>query len=244
MRIFRVATAFWLLQAAFCLDFKARIVNVPEEALEIENLRSGRTRPIERNYQAKVDAKAVGLGPKYGEVHEFRVKKTYEFDVEGLSAGEYKLLVHSHDFNIRQGRFHISVNDSAVVVTEDSLGISGANSTKSWVVSEKEPLIIEAATIKQYEENPRNKLMEMVMQSPLGFIFKNRLYTILFFVCMGLMILPLLVQWINPELAEQFSELQKEAYEKRAERVAAEKRQGQLPTQPDKIMGKKQKRKL
>lgn len=223
MKISLVLGAVWLAQSAVCLGFKAQIVNVPEDALDLENFKAGKTLPIDRNYPSRVDVKVVGLGSKRDENHEFLVKKLYEFDVDELTAGEYELLVHSHDFHIRQTRFRVSVKDDEIVVSEDPLGVSSKNKTTNWTVSESKPLILEAQGIKVYEESPRNKLKEMVMQSPLGFIFRNKTYTILFFACMGLMITPTLVQWLNPGLADQFTEMQQEAYEKRAQRLRAEK---------------------
>lgn len=225
MKLYSVLAAAFAVQSAVALGFKAQFVNVPEEALELENVRAGKTLPIERNYQSRIDAQIVGLGSKQGEVHKYLVKKLYEFDVEGLTTGEYELLVHSHDFHIRRSRYRVTVNESEISVVDDFLGDEALNRTLAVSVSEKSPLLIEALTVKIFQESPRNKLKEMLMQSPFGFIFKNRAYTLIFLVCMGLMITPLLIQWFFPDLADKFDEMQKEANEKRSQRVQAEKQQ-------------------
>ncbi|PVH14224.1 uncharacterized protein CXQ87_002351 [Candidozyma duobushaemuli] len=224
MKLSSIFGAACVVQGIVGLGFKAQFVNVPEEKLELENRRVGKTLPIHRNYPSRIDAQIVGLGSKYGESHKYLVKKSYEFDVEDLAVGEYELLVHSHDFHIRKNRYRVSVGDNEISVLDDFYGIEEVNATSARVVSAESPLQIEASKIKVYDESPQNKLVEMLMQSPFGFIFRNRLYTILFVVCMGLMILPTAISWFFPDLADQFAEMQKEAYEKRAERAEAEKR--------------------
>lgn len=231
MKLSSIFGAVCVVQGIVALGFKAQLVNVPEEKLELENRRLGKTLPIHRNYPSRIDAQIVGLGSKYGESHKYLVKKLYEFDVEDLAVGEYELLVHSHDFHIRKNRYRVSVGENEISVLDDFYGIEEVNATSARVVSAESPLQIEAGRIKVYDESPQNKLVEMLMQSPFGFIFRNRLYTILFVVCMGLMILPTAIQWFFPDLADQFADMQKEAYEKRAQRVEAEKQQAEAQKQ-------------
>lgn len=231
MKLSSIFGAVCVVQGIVALGFKAQFVNVPEEKLELENRRLGKTLPIHRNYPSRIDAQIVGKGSKYGESHKYLVKKLYEFDVEDLAVGEYELLVHSHDFHIRKNRYRVSVGENEISVLDDFYGIEEVNATSARVVSAESPLQIEAGRIKVYDESPQNKLVEMLMQSPFGFIFRNRLYTILFVVCMGLMILPTAIQWFFPDLADQFADMQKEAYEKRAQRVEAEKQQAEAQKQ-------------
>lgn len=234
MKFSSIVGAVCVLQSIAALGFKAQFVNVPEEKLELENLRSGKNLPIHRNYPARIDAQIVGLGSKYGESHKYPVKKLYEFDVEDLAQGEYLLLVHSHDFNIRKNRFRVSVVESEILVIEDPLGVKDVNSTSARVVSAEKPLLIEALSVKVFEESQQNKLKEMVMQSPLGFIFRNRMYTIMFVVSLAIMILPTAIQFLFPDMADLFAEMQKEAYEKRVQMAEAEKQQAAEPQGPKK----------
>lgn len=197
--------------AAACgLGFTGKFVGVPEDALEIQN--SGAKSPVVNgiNYQSRIDVRLTPIvKSQTSESKVFAVKRSYDFDVSGLHNGEYQLTINSYDFTLQNGRYKVVVDEEKISVYEDKLGAKALNQSSVQIVGPKRPLLVEVSGYKEYYENPRGKLTEMVMGSPIGFIFRSKLYTSLLVASLAIMIAPTVLSTISPELAEEMNEIQR-----------------------------------
>lgn len=178
---------------------------VPQEAIEAQNIPQKTLVLNGVNFQSRVDITLLSTHS----ISTFPLKKNWLFDLGDFAPGEYELLVSSYDFLLHQERFSISVSENATKIYEHPL----ASTNKTEV---NQPIEIRVLGFKEYYESPQGKLHEMLMNSPLGFIFKSKAYTAMFVVCMAIMVGPYLVGWLAPDLADRFAEIQREAYEKQA----------------------------
>ncbi|KAG2736834.1 hypothetical protein G9P44_000924 [Scheffersomyces stipitis] len=140
--------------------------------------------------------------------HSALLDGNHYFQFENLKTGEYELIVDSYDFILSNSRFRVQVDEEAdiVQVFEDYLASRSFNRSSIFNVTESTPLVLSVKEPKQFYESASGSIMDMVYNSPLGFIFKNRLYTIIFFICLSIMAAPTILQYINPELADMFRE--------------------------------------
>lgn len=192
------------------LGFTGKFVGVPEDAIEAQQTMVESPILNGGNYQSRIDVKLALLTKTNNlKVTEIPVKKSYQFDVSGLHNGEYQLLINSYDFNLRNNRYRVVVNDEVISVYEESLGSKSYNQSSLQVVGPQQPLIVDVVDYKEYYKSPQGKLTEMVMNSPFGFIFRNSLYTALFVACIVIMAAPYIISLISPELAEEMNEIQR-----------------------------------
>ncbi|KAI5963699.1 uncharacterized protein KGF55_002579 [Candida pseudojiufengensis] len=133
--------------------------------------------------------------------------KNYNIKFKNLqNDNNYELIINPYDFELVQNRFKINVTNDEFIILEDKLGSPSLNET-TIKLSSNEPLKISFRNYIQFYERSNGTLMQMLLNSPLGFIFKNKVYTMLFFVCIGLMIAPYVAEWVNPEFAAQFKDV-------------------------------------
>lgn len=210
MKFSLIASVFLASQIS-ALKFAGEFVGVPEDAIEVQ---TGKLKsPIVNglNFQSRIDVKLTEIVENQNPSSiNVPVKKNYEFQVLDLTEGEYQLQISSYDFNLRTDRYRVIVSDQ-ISVFEDSLGQENYNMSSIQTVGPNTPLVVEITSYKEYYLSPEGKLGEMLMNSPLGFIFKNSLYTALFVAALAIMAMPTLILYIAPDLAEQMNEMQKEA---------------------------------
>lgn len=191
--------------------FSAKFDNVPADAIRAAG--SGARSPILNglNFQLRFDIEVVKIGPEF-RLQKVAVAKDYTFEISGLDEGEYDLSLHSYDFTLQSPRYHVVVGEGKVTAYEARLGSRQYNAS-SAVELTQQPLVVNVVDYKQYYQSLEGKLTEMLQSSPLGFIFKNRLYTIMFLASVVVMVGPYLLTFILPDLAEQFNDMQQSAYE-------------------------------
>lgn len=136
------------------------------------------------------------------------VDSQFQFQFDDLALGDYQLMVHLHDFHFKIDRYRIQVGDEVVRAIPDGLAVE---LDKLKVFDVTEPLEFRAAVAKDYYEKTSGGVSDIIMSSPFGFIFRNRLYTIMFTVMLAITVTPYLLEWINPDFAETFRELREEA---------------------------------
>ncbi|KAK6204875.1 uncharacterized protein RJT21DRAFT_11637 [Scheffersomyces amazonensis] len=192
-----------------CLGFSGKFVNIPTEVDELFKQKNAKVLNGD-NYQSKF---SIELYPWNNTASsdisgvKALLYKDYSFTFDDITAGEYELLVSSYDFELVNERYRVLVdgNKNEIVAIKDDLRSPSVNVTSGVTVSYKRPLEIEFASIKQFYQYSGGTLTDMILSSPLGFIFKNQTYTMIFVVAIGVMIAPTILQYINPELADQFN---------------------------------------
>lgn len=204
-----------LLHVSEGFNIKGKIVGIPSEVKQIQdqNFPSPLLNGI--NFQSRFTIELFN-------VQEDNVVKAkrgvlnddYEFDFEGVDEGEYELDVISQDFLLAAEKYKVKVGDH-VEISEEAVGPYPGN--KTVLATEKQPLNIEFKGYKEYYERQLSSLVEMLQGSPLGFIFANKTYTIMFSVCMLIIATPYVLQWVNPELAKQLQEIQQEGASRQRE---------------------------
>ena len=112
------------------------------------------------------------------------VDSKYNFKFNNLEPGEYELLVNSYDFGFEQNRFKIIADEESIVAYEHGIGQETYNTTSLTNLNEK-PLSIKYLATKEFYEY-HGSLSDLLMNSPFGFIFKNKYMTIVFTACLVL----------------------------------------------------------
>lgn len=135
------------------------------------------------------------------------VKKNFQFNSRPLKPGKYDLTINSHDFTFLQDRFIIDVNESTILATDYYLDKKELGEPKDIT---NEPLLVKTISTRQYYEVRLNSLGDMIKNSPLGFIFKNKIYTMIFLFSIVMMVGPYLLKFFNPEMAKRLEELKQE----------------------------------
>lgn len=217
------ALILFLLSGTYGIGFDGKFIGVPDDvfASQAGSLKSPILNGL--NYQARTSVRLIKIDTSDElTVQKYPVTREFTFKVDDIAEGEYELLVNSYDFNIRNTRFKVIADQSQIQVYDDYLAADSVNSTSVQILSQTKPLIIEITDYKQYYQGAQSKLSELVMNSPLGVIFQNRLYTILAAVTVAMMVGPSLIAHFAPEIAERFNELQQEAYEMKASRESME----------------------
>lgn len=128
------------------------------------------------------------------------------------------MIANSYDFTFTNNRFKIIVDDGKIVACESYLGQEQSNSSEVTEINHQTPLEIEFKEVKQFYEKSGGTVYDMLLNSPFGFIFKNKTYTIIFIVVLTISVAPTVAQWINPEFVEQFKEVQVQAAQLRLEK--------------------------
>ncbi|KAK6456041.1 uncharacterized protein RJT20DRAFT_127811 [Scheffersomyces xylosifermentans] len=221
-----VAPVVLFAAIASAAGFSGKISNVPAEFKELFHEKNVHV-VNGNNYPSRIQVDLIPLegqnGAKLSKIGAL-VDEEYQFKFDGLNSGEYELLVDSYDFILSNTRFRVKVDAEAdlVSVFDDFLDSKTYNESSIVNVSKSAPLIIRYQDSKQYYERASGSLWDMVLSSPLGFIFKNQTYTIIFVVCLVIMIVPTAVSYLNPELAESFKEVEPQVAERRIERPSRE----------------------
>lgn len=204
-----------LLDVSEGFNIKGKIVGMPPEVKQIQdqNFPSPLLNGI--NFQSRFTIELLNIqednvvNSKRGVLNE-----KYEFDFQGVDEGEYELDVISQDFLLAAEKYKVKVGDH-VEISEEAVGPYPGN--KTVLATEEQPLMIEFKGYKEYYERQLSSLVEMLQGSPLGFIFANKTYTIMFCVCMVIIATPYVLQWVNPELAKQLQEIQQEGASRQRE---------------------------
>lgn len=180
---------------------------------------TGKITNVPRNYQL-VDKEEYVNGENFGLRCSVRlnllegtlesqllVNKNFEFKSLPLKPGKYDLTINSHDFTFLQDRYIVEVNESTILAYDYYLDKKDLGDAKD--VTET-PLVVKTVNSKQYYEVRLSSLQDMVMNSPLGVIFKNKIYTGLFVFSVVMMVGPYLLKVLNPEMAKRLDELKAE----------------------------------
>lgn len=212
-----------LLLSAYCFAgeyaFRGQLTHLPTDALQHQQKYSDR---VLNAFQSRIDVDLVSMeGPSFPSTKGL-VDRSYAFSFDGLSAGEYELHVNSYDLLLTANRFRIQIDaeTGSIKAFEDYLDKRGLNTSSVQVLGADRPLSIKIDGYKDYYEQQQGGVLAILADSPLGFIFKNRTYTIIFFACVGMMLFPWVLSMVSPELAKELEDVKKNANDKFAERNA------------------------
>ena len=203
-----------LFNAITAAQLTGAFKNIPNDVPELaKELRQ--TIPNLYNYPLRITVDLYKLNGK-GRNHDFvplssAVDKNYRFTFKNLADGEYQLIANSYDFAFTNGRYKVVVDNDNVLVYESPLGQEQSNASVPTELAQGAPLEIEFKEIKQFYEKSGGTVYDMLLNSPFGFIFRNKTYTVIFVVLLVISIAPTVAQWVNPEFAEQFKEVQAQA---------------------------------
>jgi hypothetical protein len=226
MYVSRLGCLATLIASAFCVGLKGKIVGFPEQLDELY-VKQGISIVNGNNYPGKFKVELYKyngeVDRKLSNVISALVNKNYEFQFPDLSLGQYELIVNSYDFDLVKNRYTINVeaeHDSQeyTILAAEHSPIS-TNKTTSVVVSNESPLEIQIVQLKQFYQLSSNSLLDMVMNSPLGFIFRSKLYTFMFAIVIGMFIAPYLASYISPEFVEHYKEIQQEIQQEKAPKL-------------------------
>lgn len=198
-----------LFSCATSVVFKGQITGVSRDSGEI--IGSGVETPIVNgvNFASRIDVVFHQLAAESTEQVCVPVNEKYSFEAE-LLEGEYQLEISSHDFKIEKNRYKVVVAGDKVTTFESPLA-APLNETSACEVSESKPLIIQTLGLLQYYESSEGRLTAMLMSSPLGAIFRNRTYMILFVMSLVIMAAPTVLSYLSPELAAEFNQARVQA---------------------------------
>ncbi|EGV66876.1 hypothetical protein PSN45_002693 [Yamadazyma tenuis] len=191
-----------MVQAIYALSLQGKIVGVlPEYKLQnAEQIVNGNNLPIRFT---------VELTSIDGEIsHKMRalVNSKYEFIFNHVNPGIHDLSLVSHDFILDKDRFRIEANHSTITATDYYLnGNKGQASNVTDTV-----LVVSVVGERKYYEVRSGSVKEMLLNSPLGFIFKNTGYTIMFVATLVMMAGPYVLSIVNPEMSKRLAEIREE----------------------------------
>lgn len=202
---------FSIITTTCALGFSGKLVNIPERVSDIpKDVTTSAKIPNIQNlaYRTRVDLYSLNdsKDTKGFKPQRALVDKNNNFVFEGLNEGEYQLIVNSYDVTFHNNIYRIKVGDDEIIAFENPLGYDSYNTSSATKIDHDKPLQLRYKETKQFYERSGGTLVDMAMNSPFGFIFKNRMYTILFTVCLAIMAAPYVLQWINPELAAELNE--------------------------------------
>lgn len=205
-----------LLCAAASIGFVGQFVNVPAEAIQSQNEPLNKDNRVLNglNYQSRFDISLSSLEKNYDfKVEKSVLNKQYKFKFDDLTSGEYELIVSSYDFNLAGNRYRVIVNETeqAVNVYQDDLLANTYNESLVQAVDYIHPLVIEVVDFKEYYEQQLGGVADIILNSPFGFIFKNRVYTIMFIVMGATIVAPYILQYISPDFAEEYNRIKEES---------------------------------
>ncbi|KAG7666107.1 uncharacterized protein J8A68_000363 [[Candida] subhashii] len=201
--------------ACLAIGFKARIENIPKQI--IEPYHSNNKIVVNGyNYPARIKVDLYNLDKDSNDFTSLPalVDEHYSFKYDGLSDGEYELVVNSYDFALYNNRYRIIVENEKILAYEDYLHSNSYNVSSKVDVSQT-PLVLKYRETKQFYEKAGGSIFDIVLNSPLGFIFKNRTYTIIFTVMVAVSVAPYILQVVNPDFADQLKEMQAEVANER-----------------------------
>lgn len=202
--------AFFLVTVSATV-FNGQIVGIPDEAIEVAQYESSVVNG--HNLQSRFEIVLYPLSSSLPRSIRIPVKENYKFHAD-ISEGEYQLEITSHDFNIEVPRYKVVVAGDRITAIENKLASEKGLDSSDVIVAEDSPLLVKALNVIEYYETSDGKLGAMLMNSPLGVIFRNRTYTILFVFCLVVMAAPTVLSYISPELAAEFQPQQSKRIEK------------------------------
>ncbi|EMG45502.1 hypothetical protein SBY92_005003 [Candida maltosa Xu316] len=216
MNISTLSYIFYLISFTLALGFKGKIEGIPSINDELFKTKN-KIIPNGNNYnnRIKIDLYPANSANPIPTI----IDSKYNFKFNSLKPGEYDLIVNSYDFNFEKNRFKIIANDESIIAYENNLGSESFNVTSGIELKEK-PLVINYFNTKEFYQYSGGSFQDMIMNSPFGFVFKNRTVTIIFSVCVAIMAAPYILQFLNPEFAAELNEIQvKAAKERLGEKV-------------------------
>lgn len=156
------------------------------------------------SYQSRIRVELQSLH----HTQQLLVDREFRFHAADLSEGVYQLTVDSYDFELKNHRWQVEVSgESETAAVEFPVG-KPLNASSRVLIDAQSPLNVKIVGTTQYFENLEGGLSKMLFDSPFGFIFRNRTYTIIFVMCLATMAMPYLLQLVSPELADQINERQ------------------------------------
>ena len=198
-----IAVLLYLVSVAVAGSVYGTLTGIPETSKGIAPGRNG------LNFQSRILIQLEGSAKS----EAIPVDKNYKFRALDLDPGLYQLSIDSYDFELKNLRWQIEVsNEDETAAVEHPIG-KPLNISSRAIVSADTPLKVQVVGTTQYYEDLQGGLSKMLQDSPFGFIFRNRTYTTIFVVCLITMALPYVLQFVNPELAEQINQKQPK-YEK------------------------------
>ncbi|EGW30843.1 uncharacterized protein SPAPADRAFT_52041 [Spathaspora passalidarum NRRL Y-27907] len=216
-RLINIITVLFSSVLVSAIGFQGQIINIPKQVNELYHEKNVVVVNGD-NYPARIKVDLYNL--ESDEKTTSLVQQDYSFKFQDLKAGIYELIVNSYDFEFYTNRYRILVNDEIILAFEDRLGENSYNKTSEVNIT-KTPLTINFKYTKQFYENPQGSIGDWFLNGPFGFIFRNRVYTIIFTVMMGLSVAPYVLKWINPELAKELQEIQVQASKQTLEKAPA-----------------------
>lgn len=151
-----------------------------------------------------------------------------KFSFKNLSEGKYQLEIDSHDLELSGNIYQVRINNNSIKAFKDNLRYEHADLNEGVNLS-KQLLEINAEKIKVYRSKQKGSLMDILLNSPFGFILRSRLYTSIFVGCLLLMAAPSIIAYVSPELAQEMKNAQIEAAEaKKKEAITRKKEQSNL----------------
>lgn len=219
---------------SYGIGFTGQVVGIPSE---IESIQASEYKsPVLNgfNFQSRLNIELVPLNniTKF-ESSKVLVNKDFVFKFSNLETGSYELLINSYDFILSSNRYRILVEDQEIKAYEEDIGQDTFNFTSEAIISQQ-PLIVPVKGIKQYYEHRLGSIFNMLLDSPFGFIFKNKIYTTLFVVCSAIMVTPYIISWVNPDFAEHFQEVQERAETRKREEKSTTRLQKEIEKVPNK----------
>lgn len=206
-----IITLVNLFTLAASIGFKGQITDIPSNIEEIYQAKNVQLMNG-NNYQSKFDISLIKVENTTENLQTSKsiLNRNYEFVFDNIDDGEYVLNVISYDFILEQTRFRVIVEDE-IKIYIDNFVDDTYNKSSETVVGYESPLLIPIKEVKQFYESSNGSLTDLVMASPFGFIFRNRLYTIFFIISLLVIVAPYILNWINPEFSKVLEEIQTEA---------------------------------
>lgn len=196
----RLACLIPLLNVCLGLNLKGKLLGMPEYQLDYkEKVVNG------DNLSGRCSVKLTGQDDT---IISTLVTSNFEFSFFDIPEGKYDLFVSCHDFMFTKDRYQIEVNDSSILATHYYLNKEELDEP---IDVTEDLLTLVFGGLKQYYEIRQGSIQAMIMNSPLGFIFKNTTYTLMFVFCVVMMIGPTVLKMVSPEFARKLDEIQREA---------------------------------
>lgn len=210
-----IAYLFHCITLTLATGFKGKIQGIPEvnELFKTKN----KIVPNGENYNNRIQ---VDLYPSdsFTPISTI-IDSNYNFKFNSLQPGEYELIVNSYDFTFYNNRFKIIASDDSVIAYEHKLGENSYNVSSAVELNDKSPLVINYFATKEFYQYAGGSLKDMILNSPFGFVIKNRALTITFSICVAVMVAPYILKVVNPEFYAELNDIQTKVAQERLEKV-------------------------
>lgn len=195
-----------------------RVDNVPEDIVELHQQRNIAV-TNDLNYPSRFSLEVYEIGNP--EPTLVPVLGDYTFTVDGLTTGNYSMIINSYDFALNQARLRIDVSDDDSVEVYPDDYVFGTNITAAVEGTKDDPVVLRVISVKNFYETPKGSLMGLLMNSPLGPIFKNKWLLGVFIASVAMLLAPKLLAIFAPEVAKSIKEAQDEVYRERLQEKQA-----------------------